>query len=41
MAPIFVLGPVGVIIGPLIFGLLTAAFRTAGHFGNNESPHSG
>ena len=27
-APVFVLGPIGIIIGPLTYGFLLAAFRT-------------
>jgi predicted PurR-regulated permease PerM len=36
VAPIFMLGLLGIIIGPFVFGLLIAAYRTALHFNNKE-----
>jgi predicted PurR-regulated permease PerM len=33
-APVFVLGPIGIIIGPLTYGFLLAAFRTKKTLGN-------
>ncbi len=33
-APVFVLGPIGIIIGPLTYGFLLAAFRTKKIFGS-------
>ena len=36
VAPIFVLGLLGIIIGPFVFGLLIAAYRTALHFNKKE-----
>ncbi len=37
-APLFVLGPVGIIIGPLTYGFLLAAYRTRKILNNGESP---
>jgi predicted PurR-regulated permease PerM len=37
-APVFVLGPVGIIIGPLTYGFLLAAFRTKKKLGNLPVP---
>lgn len=36
VAPIFVLGPLGVIVGPFVFGLLIAAYRTVHYFSEKE-----
>ncbi|HWQ20767.1 MAG TPA: AI-2E family transporter [Methanotrichaceae archaeon] len=39
VAPVFVLGPMGIIIGPFVYGLLIAAYRTALQF-SEKGMHS-
>jgi predicted PurR-regulated permease PerM len=37
VAPLAVLGPQGIIVGPLVYGFLIASHRTASHFREMKS----